>query len=146
MQHVFILLVAVPAASWQKDRSKINVKTKLFVNMYCIYSASSLYHTSNSLLFSSFASILNNPGLKFWFPDNSGIVKKKKRKEKIHGEVYVSIQKTRRGSTFFHPHKWLIRRFVTTHIVKTAHNGFCMLFPELSIYIISSVSSFSSSS
>lgn len=64
MQHVFILLVAVPEASWQNEHSKINVKTKLFVNMYCIDFASSLYHTSNSL-FSNFSGILNTSGLKF---------------------------------------------------------------------------------
>lgn len=42
MQHVFILLVAVPEANWQNDYSKINVKTKLFVNMYCVYFDSSI--------------------------------------------------------------------------------------------------------
>lgn len=37
MQHVFILLVAEPEASWQNDYSKINVKTKLFVNVLHIF-------------------------------------------------------------------------------------------------------------
>lgn len=42
MQHVFILLVAVPEDNWQNDYSKINVKTKLFVNTYCMYFDSSI--------------------------------------------------------------------------------------------------------
>jgi len=139
MQHVFILLVAVPEANWQNDYSKINVKTKLFVNMYCIYCASCLYHTSNSLLFTSFTSTFNNSGLKFWFPDN-------REKKNTWGKSMSPFKKQGRAALSTLTTEQLIRRFVTTHIVQTAQKGVCMFSPELSVYIRSAASSFSSSS
>lgn len=146
MQHVFILLVAVPEANWQNDYSKINVKTKLFVNIvrhvFWLF-----YHTRNSLLFSRFASILNKSGLKFRFPDSSGLVKKKKGGR--GGEICVPIQKTRKGSTFFPPSEMAddkVNRFIVTHIIRTAHNWFCVFSPGLTIYITTVAYFFSSSS
>lgn len=64
------------------------------------------------------------------------------------GEVCVSIQKMR-VSIFFPPSEMVdekINRFIRTHIIRTAHNWFCVFCPGLTIYITTVVYFFSSSS
>lgn len=47
----------------------------------------------------------------------------------------MSPFKKKERQHFFPPLQMVERRFITPHIIKTAHNGFCMFSPELPVYI-----------
>lgn len=124
-------------AEWlQQDKCQNKTICEYALHVFWLF-----YHTWNSLLFSRFASIFNNSGLKFRVSDNSGIVKKE------GGEGKYPFKKTR--STFLPPSEMVDEKFnrlVRTHTIRTAHSWFCVFSPGLTIYMTTVVYFFSSSS